>query len=269
MRYASLLHDFGKVGVREHVLVKADKLYPHELDVLRARFELARKDRAAAELRSGAWRPSARGQAARRRSSAEETERLRAELKELDEALRVHPRLQPAHRARRRAASSGCTSWARLSFQRRARRPSSRCCSPREVQRALASPAARSRPRSGGRSRATSRHTFRFLSQIPWTRALRGVPDIAYAHHEKLDGKGYPRAIPAETHPGAVEDDGHLRHLRRAHRLRPALQEGRAAPAGARHPPPGGEERACSTPSCSSIFVEAEIPRRALPPPGF
>ena len=50
MRYASLLHDFGKVGVREPVLVKAEKLYPHELEVLRARFELARKDRQLAEL---------------------------------------------------------------------------------------------------------------------------------------------------------------------------------------------------------------------------
>src|SRR5437667_2560125 len=28
IRYASLLHDFGKVGVREEVLVKAKKLYP-------------------------------------------------------------------------------------------------------------------------------------------------------------------------------------------------------------------------------------------------
>ncbi|MCA2981302.1 MAG: GAF domain-containing protein, partial [Myxococcaceae bacterium] len=44
IRYASLLHDFGKIGVREPVLVKADKLYPHEFELVRQRFEVARKD---------------------------------------------------------------------------------------------------------------------------------------------------------------------------------------------------------------------------------
>jgi hypothetical protein len=41
-------------------------------------------------------------------------------------------------------------------------------------------------------------HTFRFLSEIPWTRALRRIPEIAYGHHEKLDGHGYPRGVPAK-----------------------------------------------------------------------
>jgi HD-GYP domain-containing protein (c-di-GMP phosphodiesterase class II) len=45
------------------------------------------------------------------------------------------------------------------------------------------------------------KHTYKFLSQIPWTRDLRRVPEIAYAHHEKLNGKGYPRAIPAQEIP--------------------------------------------------------------------
>jgi HD-GYP domain-containing protein (c-di-GMP phosphodiesterase class II) len=40
-------------------------------------------------------------------------------------------------------------------------------------------------------------HTFNFLQQIPWTKALKRVPEIAYGHHEKLDGKGYPRHVPA------------------------------------------------------------------------
>ena len=44
-------------------------------------------------------------------------------------------------------------------------------------------------------------HTYKFLKQIPWTRTLRNVPDIAYAHHEKLNGRGYPRSIDAKEIP--------------------------------------------------------------------
>src|SRR5262249_45378627 len=44
-------------------------------------------------------------------------------------------------------------------------------------------------------------HTYRFLEQIPWTRELRGIPEIAYGHHEKLNGRGYPRAVTAEAIP--------------------------------------------------------------------
>jgi hypothetical protein len=38
-------------------------------------------------------------------------------------------------------------------------------------------------------------HTYKFLAQIPWTADLKRVPLIAYAHHEKLDGTGYPRNL--------------------------------------------------------------------------
>src|SRR5205085_795796 len=43
IRYASLLHDFGKVGVREQVLIKEKKLYPLQLDTIRARFDFVVK----------------------------------------------------------------------------------------------------------------------------------------------------------------------------------------------------------------------------------
>src|SRR5439155_862645 len=41
LEYASLLHDFGKIGVREEVLLKAKKLFPHQLEIIRTRFEFA------------------------------------------------------------------------------------------------------------------------------------------------------------------------------------------------------------------------------------
>ena len=44
-------------------------------------------------------------------------------------------------------------------------------------------------------------HTFRFLSEIPWTGEFRRIPEIAYAHHEKLDGTGYPRRLSAAEIP--------------------------------------------------------------------
>jgi len=44
-------------------------------------------------------------------------------------------------------------------------------------------------------------HTFQFLAQIPWTRELRRIPEIARSHHEKLDGSGYPLGITADGIP--------------------------------------------------------------------
>src|SRR3989441_7932624 len=44
-------------------------------------------------------------------------------------------------------------------------------------------------------------HSFHFLTKIPWTSVMRGVPEIAYGHHEKLDGSGYPRGLTGDQIP--------------------------------------------------------------------
>jgi len=44
-------------------------------------------------------------------------------------------------------------------------------------------------------------HTYNFLSQIPWTRELSGVAQIARGHHEKLNGSGYPAHLKASDIP--------------------------------------------------------------------
>src|SRR5262249_17030449 len=53
LRYGALLHDFGKVGVREHVLTKSFKLYEEDLRLLRTRFMLAQASHRAGRLQ--AW----------------------------------------------------------------------------------------------------------------------------------------------------------------------------------------------------------------------
>ena len=44
-------------------------------------------------------------------------------------------------------------------------------------------------------------HTYQFLKRIPWTSELKRVPEIAYAHHEKISGKGYPRSLSVDEIP--------------------------------------------------------------------
>ncbi len=44
-------------------------------------------------------------------------------------------------------------------------------------------------------------HSFNFLLQIPWTKEIREIPRIARAHHEKLNGTGYPYKLRADEIP--------------------------------------------------------------------
>jgi len=42
------------------------------------------------------------------------------------------------------------------------------------------------------------RRSQEYLDEIPWTSSLVKIPAIAGAHHEKLDGSGYPDRLTAE-----------------------------------------------------------------------
>jgi HD-GYP domain-containing protein (c-di-GMP phosphodiesterase class II) len=44
-------------------------------------------------------------------------------------------------------------------------------------------------------------HSFHFLTKIPWTPVMKGIPEIAYGHHEKMDGSGYPRRLTGDQIP--------------------------------------------------------------------
>jgi hypothetical protein len=37
--------------------------------------------------------------------------------------------------------------------------------------------------------------TNKMLEQLPWPRHLRNVPEYAGGHHERMDGKGYPKGL--------------------------------------------------------------------------
>lgn len=262
IRYASLLHDFGKIGVREPVLVKAEKLYPHELDTLKLRFDLARKDRQLASMVRRLDAIRLRGESAIAEIDAQEGERLAAELKMVDEALEFvlqcnRPTVLAEGGFERLAALS------RLSFSDSRERPQM-LLTPTDVQiLSIAKGSLSPTERREIESHVT--HTFRFLSQIPWTRSLKRVPEIAYAHHEKLDGKGYPRAvlseqIPVQSKMMAISDIYDA--LTASDRpYKKAVPHAMALDILRSESESGQLDR-----ELFRIFVEAEIPRRALKP---
>jgi HD-GYP domain-containing protein (c-di-GMP phosphodiesterase class II) len=183
LKYAALLHDFGKVGVREHVLQKADKLYPDQKNLVRARFDLirARLELERAEARMGG-------------RSAVEVER---KLQELETYWQVvlqanKASVLPEDQSERLRRLSG------LTFRDGGvERP---YVTPEEMA-LLSIPKGSLSEEERRQIESHVTHTFEFLSQIPWTRMLGRVPDIAHAHHEKLDGRGYPLGLRADQIP--------------------------------------------------------------------
>jgi len=208
IRYAGLLHDFGKVGVREQVLVKAKKLYPLQLDLIKQRHHYVRRT-AEREF----WRKRAEFLETRERKDYErflralEEEHAR-EIHALDRFLDAvlsanEPTVLPA------GQFEALLHLSRRSYEDATGRPHPYLTE--EEMRYLTIPKGSLDETERLEIESHVTHTYRFLQQIPWTRELQHIPMIAYGHHEKLDGKGYPRrvtgeAIPVQTRMMTISD---------------------------------------------------------------
>src|SRR5438094_8047029 len=207
LRYASLLHDFGKVGVREQVLVKAKKLYPADLERIRHRVELLKRDLALRASRAKLDRALARGA-----DYAAHAARLDADLAvalaELDRQLDlVGVANEPSVQAQ--AFTAEILKLAAQTWEDADGTP--RTVLTQEEARVLAIPRGSLTDEERAAIQQHVVHTFQFLTQIPWTKELRRVPEIARSHHEKLDGSGYPygaraEAIPVQSRMMAIAD---------------------------------------------------------------
>ena len=198
IRYAGLLHDFGKVGVREEVLIKAKKLYPLQLDLIRQRHHFVKRT-AEREF----WRKRAEfleshdrtDYAPFLRALEEEHARDIAALDGfLDAVLSANePTVLPA------SHFEALLQVARRTYEDPTGRPHPYLTE--EEMRYLTIPKGSLDETERLEIESHVTHTYRFLQQIPWTRELQDIPMIAYGHHEKLDGKGYPRRVTGEAIP--------------------------------------------------------------------
>jgi len=191
LRYAALLHDFGKVGVREEVLIKAKKLYPLQFSRLLDRFDYIRRDIEAriaeqkVELLLGRFRKEAEARA-RLKLLDDEASRLLRELDRYEEFITRanEPTILP---------SSEFELLAEIS-QKSYRDPRGveRPYVTSEEIRYLSIPRGSLDKNERLQIESHVTHSFNFLAQIPWTPEYRSIPEIARAHHEKLNGRGYP-----------------------------------------------------------------------------
>ena len=196
LRYAGLLHDFGKVGVREQVLVKEKKLYPKDLDIIRQRFAYLLQtadlsfERERAELLLAAGRE---GYDARIERLAGDRQAARDQLhRYMDAIVKANePTILPEGSFEELTEINRATYVDFDGVEKPLLRDD-------ELQFLIIRKGnLDERERREIESHVT--HTYRFLEQIPWTRELRGIPEIAYGHHEKLNGRGYPRRIGADA----------------------------------------------------------------------
>ena len=191
IRYASLLHDFGKVGVREQVLVKARKLEPERLERILQR--LYQRDLEAVNARIlEAWskgEPYDPGYANVLMAAHRlERERIADLVRRCNE-----PRVltQEVVEAMDELEELGFQHW---------REGEARILESADIS-ALRIPKGSLSEQERNEINSHVPKTFNFLSKIPWTGALSGVADIAYAHHERLNGMGYPRHLKADQIP--------------------------------------------------------------------
>ena len=191
IRYASLLHDFGKVGVREQVLVKAKKLEPERLERILQRLYQRDLEIALSKF-EGAWQKGISPGAASFQGLLAERRKESQRLVEL--ILRCNePQVLP------REVADRMDELEALEFAHHEGR-SERILESSDVK-ALRIPKGSLSGEERDEINSHVTHTFRFLSQIPWTSGLASLPEIAYAHHERLNGMGYPRGLQAAQIP--------------------------------------------------------------------
>jgi HD-GYP domain-containing protein (c-di-GMP phosphodiesterase class II) len=195
LRYACLLHDFGKVGVREHILIKAKKLLPGQLEVIQARFEFIEMS---VQYKYATEKLEAM-RAGRNGKTLEEVDRrLQEELSTLNQwvdgiVAANEPTVMPEDKA------SMLEELSRQSYYDMKGNVHPMLL-PQEFRFLnIRKGTLDAQERMEMESHVT--HSFHFLTKIPWTPVMKGIPEIAYGHHEKLDGSGYPRGLAGDQIP--------------------------------------------------------------------
>ena len=181
LKIAGLLHDCGKVTTPVHVVDKATKLESifDRVHLIDTRFEVLKRDAEIESLKAGG-----------------DEKRLRERLRRLEEDRRF---LQACNVGGERMRDEDIERVRRIAQYRW------RDVSGHEANFLTDDEVKNLTIRAGtltDEERKVINHhivaTIRMLEALPWPRHLSNVPEYAGGHHERMDGKGYPKGLTRE-----------------------------------------------------------------------
>jgi HD-GYP domain-containing protein (c-di-GMP phosphodiesterase class II) len=202
LRYASLLHDFGKIGVTEKVLLKKKKLVDRDLESVLLRF-----DSLSNHEETRIWKNLCERMIENHKQESagrfDPDQAYRNALKDI-EMLQYRIRTMRSHvitANEPQVMSEDFDIEELIAKIARANNFFNNAVLSQSELNVLSIPRGSLNPEERKEIESHVSHTYEFLKQIAWTDNLSHVTTIAHAHHEKMDGSGYPRQIKGDEIP--------------------------------------------------------------------
>lgn len=201
IEYAALLHDFGKIGVRESILVKDKKLFPHEVQHVLDRIDLWKQSKLLELSQKKIDHLLREGKLDENLFHQLEREYM-ASFKQVDHAFKIFQQSNEPFGADD-AQLEAVKILTELEFSRPSLDPEIILEKNDFLRLTIKSGSLSQKERKAIQAHVS--FTYQFLNKIPWTDELSKIPEIAHAHHEKIDGTGYPRGIKGDSIPLAAK----------------------------------------------------------------
>ena len=185
LNYAAWLHDIGKIGVREELLERVDRLSSAEMELISTRFEA---------IKLAVARDFERQKSESKNSAGINHFELERRLQEVDEDLAFIRKINKA----KDLTSEEIQRVQELQGKSfRNARGEVRAYLSEEEARHLSLPTGNLTGMEFQEVQGHVLQTLNIINKIPFTKDLERIPVIAAAHHEKLDGSGYPLGLTA------------------------------------------------------------------------
>jgi HD-GYP domain-containing protein (c-di-GMP phosphodiesterase class II) len=186
LKIAGLLHDCGKVTTPVHVVDKSTKLETifDRIHLIDTRFEIVKRDAEIELLRSGV-------------TGEEFARRLEERIREIDEDREF---LRHANIGSERMSDEDVARVEAIAKKYRWRGLDGEWCDFLTANE-LENLTIRAGTLTAEERRIINHHievTIQMLEALPWPKHLKNVPEYAGGHHERMDGKGYPRGLTRE-----------------------------------------------------------------------